>query len=225
MTKQTIGVGAVADDGTGDPARTAFTKVNANFSEIYGISGIVKANGSTTVAAADAGTDYANLAFKTVAVSGQSDVVADSAADTLTLAEGSGITITTNASTDTVTVASSGPAYGSGSGGTVTQATSKSTGVTLNKACGQITMNNAIVAGFSTVAGYTSVSFTLTNSTLAANDLVHVVHSSGGTAGSYAVQASDITAGSCKITVTNLTAAALAEAIVLTFAVIKAVSA
>lgn len=47
-------------------------------------------------------------AFKTVAVSGQSDVVADSDTDTLTLAAGSNITLTTNASTDTVTIAASG---------------------------------------------------------------------------------------------------------------------
>ena len=46
--------------------------------------------------------------FKTIAVSGQGDVVADSATDTLTLAAGSGMTITTDASTDTVTFASSG---------------------------------------------------------------------------------------------------------------------
>ena len=50
--------------------------------------------------------------FKTIAVSGQSSVVADSTADTLTLAAGSGMTITTDASTDTITFASSG---GSGS--------------------------------------------------------------------------------------------------------------
>ena len=43
-------------------------------------------------------------AFKTIAVSGQSDVVADSTADTLTLAAGTGIAITTNASTDTITI-------------------------------------------------------------------------------------------------------------------------
>lgn len=40
--------------------------------------------------------------FKTIAVSGQSNVVADSGTDTLTLV-GSGVTITTNASTDTIT--------------------------------------------------------------------------------------------------------------------------
>ncbi len=44
--------------------------------------------------------------FSTVAVTGQSNVVADSATDTLTLAAGTGIAITTDASTDTVTIAS-----------------------------------------------------------------------------------------------------------------------
>lgn len=46
--------------------------------------------------------------FKTISVSGQSDVVADVVADTLTLAAGSGMTITTDASTDTITFASTG---------------------------------------------------------------------------------------------------------------------
>jgi len=45
--------------------------------------------------------------FQTIAVSGQSNVVADSATDTLTLAGGSNITLTTNASTDTITIAAS----------------------------------------------------------------------------------------------------------------------
>ena len=48
----------------------------------------------------------AGEAFKTIAVSGQSNVVADSATDTLTLAAGTNITLTTNASSDTVTIAS-----------------------------------------------------------------------------------------------------------------------
>ena len=52
-------------------------------------------------------------AFKTIAVSGQSDVVADSSSDTLTLVAGSGIVLTTNAGSDSITVAASG-----GSGGT-----------------------------------------------------------------------------------------------------------
>ena len=35
MSKQTIGVGTTANDGTGDPLRTAMIKVNENFDEIY----------------------------------------------------------------------------------------------------------------------------------------------------------------------------------------------
>lgn len=46
--------------------------------------------------------------FKTVSVSGQSDVVADELEDVLTLAAGDGIAITTDASTDTVTFSRSG---------------------------------------------------------------------------------------------------------------------
>ena len=53
---------------------------------------------------AQASGTYTTLAFKTIAVSGQSDVVADAADDTLTLAAGTGITLTTNAGSDTVTI-------------------------------------------------------------------------------------------------------------------------
>lgn len=37
MSQQVINVGTVANDGTGDPLRTAFIKVNANFAELYGL--------------------------------------------------------------------------------------------------------------------------------------------------------------------------------------------
>lgn len=63
-------------------------------------------NDSVTIASSGSGS--VSETFKTIAVSGQSDVVADSATDTLTLAAGSGMTITTDASTDTITFASSG---------------------------------------------------------------------------------------------------------------------
>lgn len=35
MTQQIINVGTAANDGTGDPLRTAFTKINTNFTELY----------------------------------------------------------------------------------------------------------------------------------------------------------------------------------------------
>ncbi len=55
-------------------------------------------------------------AFTTVAVSGQNNIVADAASDTLTLAAGSNVTITTTDSTDTVTVAATNTTYSAGSG-------------------------------------------------------------------------------------------------------------
>ena len=57
-------------------------------------------------------TQYSLFAFKTIAVSGQSDVVADARDDILTLVAGSNITITTSAVGDSITIA--GAAGGSG---------------------------------------------------------------------------------------------------------------
>lgn len=64
---------------------------------------------SGTFSGTSSGTNTGDQSlFSTIAVSGQSNVVADATTDTLTLAAGSNITITTDASTDTVTIASSG---------------------------------------------------------------------------------------------------------------------
>ena len=69
---------------------------------------VLKWNGSAWAPAADlSGAANQNL-FETIAVSGQSDIVADGVTDTLTFAAGSNITLTTNASTDTITIAASG---------------------------------------------------------------------------------------------------------------------
>ena len=65
--------------------------------------------GTLTIAA----TGGAANAFSTLAVAGQSDVVADAETDTLTLTAGTGMTITTDASTDTITFTSSGGGGGS----------------------------------------------------------------------------------------------------------------
>ena len=66
---------------------------------------ITEAGGAVTIAASGGSGGAAN-AFKTIAVSGQSDVVADSATDTLTLVGAGATTITTNAGTDTITITS-----------------------------------------------------------------------------------------------------------------------
>jgi len=106
--------------------------------------------------------------------------------------------------------------YVAGEGGTVTQATSKSTGVTLSKKCGQITMNAAALAAD------TTVSFTLTNTEIVATDIIILNHVSGGTAGSYLLNA-QAGSGSASINVRNITSGSLSEAIVIGFAIIKAV--
>lgn len=117
------------------------------------------------------------------------------------------------------TSSSAGIGYATGAGGTVTQITSKTTGVTLNKVCGQITMNNAALA-----SGVVAT-FTLTNSAIAATDIVHVHMSGGGTVGSYFVMVDSVSAGSCQISVRNYSGGSLSEAIVLNFNVIKGVAA
>jgi len=100
--------------------------------------------------------------------------------------------------------------------GTVTQATDKSTGVTLNKGAGQITMNNAALAGT------TAVSFTLTNSYISANDILILNIGSGAVADpvAYIVYVSSLGAGSAVITLRNLTATSRSEALVINFAII-----
>jgi hypothetical protein len=119
-----------------------------------------------------------------------------------------------------VLIVSGGVGYAAGAGGTVTQATSKSTGVTLNKACGAITMNAAALAA------NTIVSFTLTNSSIAADDDVRVwVKSGNASVGSYRVATEGNAAGSRTVVVENKTAGSLSEAVVLGFNVIKAVAA
>jgi len=111
--------------------------------------------------------------------------------------------------------ATTGIGYAVGAGGTVTQATNKSTTVTLNKTTGQITMNAASLG-----AG-TSVAFQLNNSTITANDvLVTKMKNGTGTGGAYLIQA-QADAGAAVVHVRNLTGGALAEAIVITFVVIK----
>jgi hypothetical protein len=104
--------------------------------------------------------------------------------------------------------------YTAEASGTVTQATDKSTGVTLNKSAGQITLNGAALANI------TNVSFTLTNSTISAKDVVILSVASGATAGAYNCWISSKTTESCVITIRNLSGGSLSEAYEINFAVI-----
>jgi hypothetical protein len=105
--------------------------------------------------------------------------------------------------------------YTAAAQGTVTQLTDKSTAVTLNKSAGRITTNNA------SLGATTSVSFTLNNSFISANDTLIVTMSGGNaTAGTYNCWVNSLSAGSASLTLRNTSAGALTEAIIINFAII-----
>lgn len=101
-----------------------------------------------------------------------------------------------------------------GTGGTVTQATNKATGVTLNKPVGQITLNNA------SLASATTVNFTLTNSYIGNTDLLVLNQTSTANAGGYYFNAI-CNAGNAQISVRNIMAASASDAVVIRYAVVK----
>lgn len=101
-----------------------------------------------------------------------------------------------------------------GTGGTVTQATNKATGVTLNKPVGQITLNNA------SLAAATTVNFTLTNSYIGNTDLLILNQTSTANAGGYYFNAI-CNAGNAQVSVRNIMAASASDAVVLRYAVVK----
>jgi len=105
--------------------------------------------------------------------------------------------------------------YTAAAQGTVTQATDKSTAVTLNKPAGRITMNGA------SLNTATNATFTLNNSFISANDTVILTISGGqATAGSYNVFANSLGAGTVSITLRNISGGTLSEAVVINFAII-----
>ena len=97
------------DDVVADAAADTLTLVAGSNMTIT-----TSASGDTITFASSGSGGSQNL-FSTIAVSGQSNVVADSTTDTLTLVAGSGMTITTDASGDSITFASSGSGGGSSS--------------------------------------------------------------------------------------------------------------
>ena len=105
--------------------------------------------------------------------------------------------------------------YSAAAQGTVTQLTSKSTAVTLDKSAGRITMNNA------SLATATNATFTLNNSLISPNDTVILTISGGqATPGSYNVFANALAAGTVSITLRNISGGSLSEAIVINFCII-----
>ena len=104
-----------------------------------------------------------------------------------------------------------------GVGSAVTQLTSKSTSVTIDKVCGGIILHNA------TLNAATSVSFTVNNSTVEANDVIILsIQASISGATVYQAWVGEVTAGTFDIAIRNLSGSNLSDAVVINFAVIKA---
>lgn len=121
---------------------------------------------------------------------------------------------TSLATSGNITSSGGGIGYVSGNGGAQTQATNKTTTVVLNKLSGEITLNNAALAAA------TIVSFTLTNSTISATDVMILNHVTTGTRGAYTLNA-QCANGSAVIYIRNNTAGSLGEAMVIKYVVIK----
>ena len=122
--------------------------------------------------------------------------------------------------------ANTGVGYATGAGGAVTQLTSRTTAVTLNKTCGQITM----FAG--TLAGHEADEFTLNNTSISSTDTVVVSIASGCAAATrkyYTCTVTSVSTNSCTISVGNNDNSTIpatgTDAPVISFAVIKAVTA
>lgn len=160
---------AVADGGTGVSTLTGYVKGNGTSAftasstipstDISGLGTLATQSGTFSGTSSGTNTGDQNI-FQTIAVAGQSNVVADTTTDTLTLVAGSGITLTTNATSDSITIAAT-----SGGGGTVTSVavSGGTTGLTTSggpiTTSGTITIAGTLVAanggtGATTLTGY-----------------------------------------------------------------------
>lgn len=211
-----------------------WTRYLNNGSEDSVLSTDINGNIKLKVFSPPGGGQYAtstnNLSFFSSTTSSQLAGVISDETGTGTLVFGTSPTLTTpniGAATGASLTASgaitsssstAGIGYSSGAGGTVTQSTSKTTGVTINKVSGQITMNNAALGAGS------EAKFTVTNSAVSANDVVIVNIKSGGTSGSYLISVTAVSSGSFDITISNVSGGSLSQALVINFVVIKGVN-
>lgn len=187
-TLDTNGNLILAPNGTGS---VAMSKVAITGGTISGITDLAIADGGT--GASNASDARGNLGLGTMATQAASLVAITGGAVVATTALG----------------------YAASTYGTVTQATDKSTAVTLNSLTGRITMDAQLLAS------NTDVIFTLNNSALTGNDLLVVNIAGGGTPGAYRLDVCCNTAGAAVLKLRNTTGGSLSEAVQIIFVVIK----
>ena len=169
------------------------------------------------VAASDAhsATDISNTPAGNIAATTVQAAINELDAEKAKAGANTDITSLTNLTGGALVNGVAGLGYSTGAGGTVTQATSKSDTVTLNKPCGVITMNNAALT-----AG-TTVTFLVNNSVVASVDGVVLTLSASGTLGAYECEVALLTTGLFYVRVKNISAGSLSEALAINFQIIK----
>ena len=170
--------------------------------------------GAMTCGALNADAASVSSLASTGAVSAAS-VSATGAVTSASVAATGAVTAASVAATGAVTSSgTAGIGYATGAGGAVTQATSRTTAVTIDKTCGSITM-------FSAAGSATAATFTVNNSTVGINDVIILNQRSGTNL--YDLVVSAVAAGSFNVTF-RTTGGTSTDAPVINFAVIKAVT-
>ncbi len=196
------------------------TRVAARFGPTTGGGVILSTNASQIIAGGGWDFDGTNFVARSTTAS-----FINQDAGTMGFFNNSGLTsgntftptqrLSLDASGNLLITSSGGLGYGTGSGGTVTQATSRTTGVTLNKTNGSITM-------FTAAGSTTAATFTVTNSTVAVTDTIVLGNRSATNL--YTWRVTNVAAGSFDITF-NTTGGTASDTPIINFAVIKAVTA
>ncbi len=212
---QNINIGLPNESAGSDSLFTAFNKAQTNFTNLFdtaspvpiagaGVSVQQVSNSVVVSANLVAGN---NVILTTVDGAIVIDSLGDPANGTIT---GSSANITGNL------VASGNIGYNIATNhATVTQETNKTTEVTANGRSGQITTSNASLPQNS------SVTFTVNNSFVSANDVIILNIQSGATVNTYTYEVAGVNTGEFLIQLRNQTNSAIAQAIVFNFAVIK----